>query len=666
MRIRLATLLLLVSASLCAQPIGRLTQDLKAKDAYSGQSAYMDFYHGLSLSQPGVDISLSGLLSIDGTISSGNIYEQDINRLYPFPNTIVILRMTGEEIRQYLEASYDAWISTISGADDELLQTKSMTKAVGTTKLNFKNSPANFDSGAGINYTVDVTQEAGSRVSIASMADGSPFRPQATYNVAINNYRASGAGKLLQAAGIDPKNMEERITLKDKPFRDILREYLAANNGIIDPSKMKFGSWSFVPQQMAQASAKRTLSKIFGTPAQPYYNTKAEIEADAERCGGVYYMYPEDQPRPAKAPKGYKPYYISHLGRHGARYALGNSIYTDILDLLEQADGKGILTDRGKAFKEAYGQFYPTVAHREGILTKKGQAQHRFIAGQMFSNYPEVFKGNTRAVAVSTHSHRVIASMYNFLAQLDSLDRSFVYSSDYGSPYQELLSPSTDPEAAAWPNSAEKKFKRFCNDRLDCDAILHKFFTEPDSLGKDKYKLCLSLNTLVSDFDNIDTPVPAGLQELLSAEERYRIWEVYNYNGYLRYGMSPDVKNVRAEAMRPLLAEMLESAEKDPGDGIALRLRFAHDTSLLPLLSLMNVNGMGVRLSDPYDVENYWRSYDIPMACNLQLVFFRKGQGGDPLVQVLLNGRQATLPLEEAAAGGFYRWEDIKKLYATF
>lgn len=71
-------------------------------------------------------------------------------------------------------------------------------------------------------------------------------------------------------------------------------------------------------------------------------------------------------------------------------------------------------------------------------------------------------------------------------------------------------------------------------------------------------------------------------------------------------------------------------------------------------------------ISDPYEVENYWRTYDIPMACNLQLVFFRKGKGDDILVQILLNGREATLPLEMAAPGSFYRWNDIKKLYATF
>ena len=82
----------------------------------------------------------------------------------------------------------------------------------------------------------------------------------------------------------------------------------------------------------------------------------------------------------------------------------------------------------------------------------------------------------------------------------------------------------------------------------------------------------------------------------------------------------------------------------------------------MPLLSLLDVNGMGARLDDPAQVEDYWRSFDIPMACNLQLIFFKSKKNPDVLVQVLLNGREATLPLPMAAPGSFYRWEDVKSL----
>jgi 2',3'-cyclic-nucleotide 2'-phosphodiesterase/3'-nucleotidase len=52
----------------------------------------------------------------------------------------------------------------------------------------------NYDSAAGIIYTVDVTKPVGSRITIASMADGKPFEPAKTYSAAINSYRAQGGG----------------------------------------------------------------------------------------------------------------------------------------------------------------------------------------------------------------------------------------------------------------------------------------------------------------------------------------------------------------------------------------------------------------------------------------------------------------------------------------
>ena len=82
----------------------------------------------------------------------------------------------------------------------------------------------------------------------------------------------------------------------------------------------------------------------------------------------------------------------------------------------------------------------------------------------------------------------------------------------------------------------------------------------------------------------------------------------------------------------------------------------------MPFLSYLGVNGMDARVENPLEVEKVWRNYHVPMACNLQLVFFRSKRNPDILFQLLLNGREATLPLPMAAPGSFYRWEDFKTL----
>lgn len=397
--------------------------------------------------------------------------------------------------------------------------------------------------------------------------------------------------------------------------------------------------------------------------AYAQHDMRAEVLADIERAGGVHYLYPTNQPVPAQAPKGYKPFYVSHVGRHGSRFALGTTVYEDLLAIWVKGHENGWLTPEGKELYEAYVQLYPSIARREGILTLKGQEQHRYIASQIYKNYPEVFKGETHASAVSTESHRVIVSMFSFLTELDNLDRDFTFDANYGQPFQSYLLPDVIDSDAERHGEAEVKFNKFRDEVLDLDAMVGRWFTQPDSLLRNKYKFCFDLHTMVSTLDNLDTPVPAKLYELFTPEERYQLWRVNNYRDYQLCAGSPDTQNLRMKALRGLLDDFLVKADEDIASGaVQLRLRFAHDSTLMPLLSLMDVNGMGAVIENPYEVEQYWQSYNIPMACNFQLIFFKSKKSQDILIQPLLNGFQAKLPFPEAAPG-FYSWEDFKAFY---
>ncbi len=399
-------------------------------------------------------------------------------------------------------------------------------------------------------------------------------------------------------------------------------------------------------------------------------DSRAEVMADVERAGGTYYLYPTDQPAPTPAPKGYRPFYVSHVGRHGSRFALGSKIYEELLEIWTGGHEQGWLTPQGEAVYEAFTALYPSIARREGNLTHKGQAQHRYIASQIFKNYPAVFKGPTRAEAVSTVSHRVIVSMFSFLRELDALDRDFSYDVDYGQPYQSYLLPDVIDSDADRTEQAGQKFDSFlasilAEGEVDLEAMLGRWISQPDSLLPDteaRLDFCDGMHTFVSSLDNLDVPVPEVFYSLFSPEERYAIWRLDNYGAYALLGRSPDTQNLRVQAMQALWDDFRDKAEADWANGVQLRLRFAHDSTLMPLLSLLDVNGMGARIEDPAQVEQYWRSFDIPMACNLQFIFFKSKKNPDILVQVLLNGREATLPLPMAAPGSFYRWDEVKNL----
>lgn len=395
--------------------------------------------------------------------------------------------------------------------------------------------------------------------------------------------------------------------------------------------------------------------------AQPF-SAYEEVMANVERAGGVHRMYPTDQPRPTAAPKGYKPFYVSHLGRHGARFALGHSVYEDILAVWENAREKGWLTPEGEQFYQEYVSIYPLLAKREGQLTLKGQEQHRFIADQLYRNYPAVFKGKTRASAVSTVSHRVIVSMFSFLSEVSELDKDVTFEADYSYPYQTYLLPELIDSPEGRGGEALTKYQHFRDSLVDSKAILHHWFTRPCELVKDPYRFVFDMHTMVSTLDNMDFPVPEHLYSLFTAEERYALWRVNNFRDYQLLGRSPDTGGIRVEAMKALYQDFVDKADADWKDGVQLRLRFSHDSCLMSFLSYLGVNGMDARVENPLEVEKVWRNYHVPMACNLQLVFFRSKRNPDILFQLLLNGREATLPLPMAAPGSFYRWEDFKAL----
>lgn len=105
------------------------------------------------------------------------------------------------------------WTNQMKSADDHLLLFKQPIEE--GKRANFEYYSFNFDSAAGINYTVDVTKPRGEKVNILSMADGTPFDMDKRYKVALNSYRGNGGGDLLTiGAGIAKEDLSERIVLQ--------------------------------------------------------------------------------------------------------------------------------------------------------------------------------------------------------------------------------------------------------------------------------------------------------------------------------------------------------------------------------------------------------------------------------------------------------------------
>ena len=250
------------------QEVGVLNTELRTRDAFIGMCDYVNLIHRLCMEQEPAELSIAAPLTYNGTVKPGVLIFNDLFTIYPFENQLYVIRMTGEEIVKYLEASYDRWIRTVTGPGQHVLRIVPRENLRTQQKgWSFEGLTYNFDSVAGINYTVDVTQPRGSRIHVRSMADGSAFDPARTFNVAITSYRASGGGGLLDEIGIDTDNINERVVARYPEIRNILYDYLK-ENGSIDPEVIGdpkvIGSWRFVPEKLAVPALKADLALLFG------------------------------------------------------------------------------------------------------------------------------------------------------------------------------------------------------------------------------------------------------------------------------------------------------------------------------------------------------------------------------------------------------------------
>lgn len=396
--------------------------------------------------------------------------------------------------------------------------------------------------------------------------------------------------------------------------------------------------------------------------------SREEMLATPEKTGGVYWAYPLDFGPQTPAPEGYKPFYISHYGRHGSRYLIADRDYKWLIDLFGEAHRAGALSDLGEDVYQRLLRVWAEAEGHGGDLTPLGVRQHRGIAERMFASFPEVFAGTPSISARSTVVLRCAMSMVAFGDRLKELNPGLQISYEASPKYMDYLNYHTE-ESNRFTSSKDgpwvEEYRKFEEKHTRPDRLVASLFGDKRFILKkvNPNEVMWGLYWVASDMQNVETKV--SFYDLFEPEELFDLWQCINYRFYVGNANHAGGKGIVVANAKSLLRNILDSADEAIREGgRAATLRFGHDGNVIPLVALLQIENWNVAMSDPYELYKVWSDFKVvPMAANVQLVFFRPEKGkGDMLVKILHNEQEVHIPVETDRFP-FYRWEDVENFY---
>jgi 2',3'-cyclic-nucleotide 2'-phosphodiesterase/3'-nucleotidase len=160
--------------------IGESSKELTAKEARFRDAAILDLIQKVQLEAGKADVSMVASFNSEARIAQGPVTVRDIAGLYVYENTLAVLEVTGEQLKEALEHSAKYFKAYVPGKP--------------ASDLVDEKIPAyNFDIAEGVNYDLDISKPVGQRIQNLTF-HGQPVKPDQKFRLATNNYRVNGGG----------------------------------------------------------------------------------------------------------------------------------------------------------------------------------------------------------------------------------------------------------------------------------------------------------------------------------------------------------------------------------------------------------------------------------------------------------------------------------------
>lgn len=356
------------------------------------------------------------------------------------------------------------------------------------------------------------------------------------------------------------------------------------------------------------------------------------------------------------------PFYINHLGRHGARFPTSGKALNRVMEILESAQRENRLKSRGLTLLSIIQNLLGTFDGQWGKLSVVGEEEQQGIARRMIEHYPQLFSDLAKVQAIATYVPRCIHSMDAFLACMVEFNSSLHIQRNEGRQYNGILrffdlnqSYVDYKENGDW----RPIYETFVRQKISPVSVMKNFFLESgQETDKEAEEFVMTLFSIAAILP--DTGATTSLDGLFTIDEWHNYWQTQNLRQYMSKSSSPVGQMLPVAIAWPLLSEFIHSVDeviKGKSD-IRANFRFAHAETVIPFVALMGIEGTDVQVSVPDSVSKYWKDYEIaPMAANVQWIFYHD-KAREIWVKILLNEKEMTLPVSTSRFP-YYRWEIV-------
>src|SRR5215510_12704273 len=215
--------------------IGESSEELTARDARFRDTAILDLIQRVQLEAGKADVSMVASFNSEARIEKGPVSVRDIAGLYVYENTLVVLEVTGQQLKDALEHSAKYFKAYVPGKPlSELIDEK---------------IPAyNFDIAEGVTYDLDISKPIGQRIQNLRF-HGQPLSPTKKLRLATNNYRVNGGGgyTMYKNAPVVYRSSEE--------IRELIIDWVERNKTIpVTPNN----NWRLIPESGVTRLARFT------------------------------------------------------------------------------------------------------------------------------------------------------------------------------------------------------------------------------------------------------------------------------------------------------------------------------------------------------------------------------------------------------------------------